>query len=880
MSPALGRGLGEKTNAPPRQGRPQSTGSSLGKRGRGSGGGDISEGDISEGDSEEGSLRGLEGEAQSQHRRIHRGTTNAAPGSKGHAKALPSSSSGANKQIAPPWSLSTTSPSGSNGRAVGERNNIQSLYQAKRSKSSMRNPDVAGVLRRYPQFCESMSLTSEAMRDTGLSPKYHPPTWSLSLCEEILDKCWEAEALTAPGGARALRNARRAAAGADARFSACTTEVDKWCLAQAKDLEVLEEGERSENREQRRKRRQRRRRHNLRQTAGGGGGGGGAGEVDEVSGKNDSEASSGIRLPVFVATFLSEKFGVKPVTLQAAVDLLFGLETLRSLFPELEHFSLLLRELHDVGAFALVLHAREVVSRLGGLRLRDVKRRLARPIYRPPLRREVVVVPHPALPRTAAQAWLTRKGCLTVAFLLLGGGARGACRSKVEGIFKDARHLTSSARAAVGADSDSQQQDKHSPSSTPHDQAGSASAGEHVDGEEDEAPENTHGAMETRDEQVASPPRLCSQAGIDGPKRKCLVKRARDDDSDAKGIEGASLVPPRTIGIKCGRSNAPLKIGNEGRRCNADVAFVPLHGLLFLLCDLHMKTPEEIVEKDKFADKAGGLDALTTLARAVEQENRREELSSQLADETRTLDMLAAEVLRLEARTRALEEGAAASTFASVTRGLKGDAAGVDGLAQARVALALKSASARRQHDVVRAIRSEVCLVDNRVAASWHDVMSPALPPAPGADTTNGVPLTGSTDRAGSALRTTRASSGNITSSGIICSTSGGGFGEDAGAEAAAAAEAGEMMSFAIEAGDGLNEDDAGELNAILQQKSAIEMDHGRNQTTQGSNAECSTNGSAQIATHLDKVSTQSGGISQNSLVAAAGRGGSAGPSL
>lgn len=60
---------------------------------------------------------------------------------------------------------------------------------------------------------------------------------------------------------------------------------------------------------------------------------------------------------------------------QAAVDLLFGLETLRPSFPEVEHFSLMLRELHDMGALALGLHAREVVSRLGGLRLRDVKRR-------------------------------------------------------------------------------------------------------------------------------------------------------------------------------------------------------------------------------------------------------------------------------------------------------------------------------------------------------------------------------------------------------------------------------------------------------------------------------------------------------------------------
>lgn len=64
-----------------------------------------------------------------------------------------------------------------------------------------------------------------------------------------------------------------------------------------------------------------------------------------------------------------------PTLIQAGVDLLFGLETLRPTFPELEHFSLLLREFHDMGAFALVLHARELVARLGGLRLTDVRRR-------------------------------------------------------------------------------------------------------------------------------------------------------------------------------------------------------------------------------------------------------------------------------------------------------------------------------------------------------------------------------------------------------------------------------------------------------------------------------------------------------------------------
>lgn len=56
-----------------------------------------------------------------------------------------------------------------------------------------------------------MGLTLEAVK--GLVPKHHPPAWALRLCEEILDECWKTEAQTGAGGARALRNARRAAAG-------------------------------------------------------------------------------------------------------------------------------------------------------------------------------------------------------------------------------------------------------------------------------------------------------------------------------------------------------------------------------------------------------------------------------------------------------------------------------------------------------------------------------------------------------------------------------------------------------------------------------------------------------------------------------------------
>lgn len=98
--------------------------------------------------------------------------------------------------------------------------------------------------------------------------------------------------------------------------------------------------------------------------------------------------------------------------------------------------------------------------------------------------------------------------------------------------------------------------------------------------------------------------------------------------------------------------------------------------------------------------------------------------------------------------------------------------------------------------------------------------MSPALPPTPSVDRTDEGTLTGSTCRPGSTVTDTGANLGNTASNGINGEMGGGLCREGTDAEAAAALEAGDMMSFAIEAGDGLNEDDAAELNAILQQVS------------------------------------------------------------
>lgn len=63
------------------------------------------------------------------------------------------------------------------------------------------------------------------------------------------------------------------------------------------------------------------------------------------------------------------------------------------------------------------------------------------------------------------------------------------------------------------------------------------------------------------------------------------------------------------------------------------------------------------------------------------------------------------QVLRLEGRTRALEETAAAG---GGPLGSNGGAGAKDGLTQARVALALKRAVAKRQQDLVKTMRSEV----------------------------------------------------------------------------------------------------------------------------------------------------------------------------
>ncbi|CAN0030392.1 unnamed protein product, partial [Pylaiella littoralis] len=159
---------------------------------------------------------------------------------------------------------------------------------------------------------------------------------------------------------------------------------------------------------------------------------------------------------------------------------------------------------------------------------------------------------------------------------------------------KDARHLACSARKAVEVNLEEEREIALASSSP------------------------TAAAIENR---AGSSPEPVT-GGMGGNKAEDLAASAdrADEDNPEKGREGRAVVDGNGDAGGCQRKgySAP----NNGGAVSAD-AFVPLHGLLFLLGELHMKTPEEILEKANSSDKGGGLGALTTLARAVEQEEFR-----------------------------------------------------------------------------------------------------------------------------------------------------------------------------------------------------------------------------------------------------------------
>lgn len=69
-----------------------------------------------------------------------------------------------------------------------------------------------------------------------------------------------------------------------------------------------------------------------------------------------------------------------------------------------------------------------------------------------------------------------------------------------------------------------------------------------------------------------------------------LVRKVEDDKGAASGV----LTP--ACSDTGNKSGAPLRSG----------AYIPLHGLLLFLGDLHMKTPQDILEKVTEGDGRGG----------------------------------------------------------------------------------------------------------------------------------------------------------------------------------------------------------------------------------------------------------------------------------
>lgn len=127
--------------------------------------------------------------------------------------------------------------------------------------------------------------------------------------------------------------------------------------------------------------------------------------------------------------------------------------------------------------------------------------------------------------------------------------------------------------------------------------------------------------------------------------------------------------------------------------------------------------------------------------------------------------------------------------------------------------------------------REQVRLADAQVAAAWHDVMSPPQAPVPGEPfaPAGGAPpntatIAAATSSGSASAATTAPTERGATSADAASAgeSSGGADGsvDDADATAAAAASAGEggVMTFEIEAGDGLTEDDAADLTAILRE--------------------------------------------------------------
>lgn len=166
------------------------------------------------------------------------------------------------------------------------------------------------------------------------------------------------------------------------------------------------------------------------------------------------------------------------------------------------------------------------------------------------------------------------------------------------GILKDARHLVSSARAAWRFDheQDVGAETTPPPPPPPAPAPPSSSSSSNLTGLAAPTPESASAfggssVGTSNDDERAS---LTSSRG-DGTRDE---EEERETDSKSLPVSGGG-----SGGARCGDDGYGQK---KGRFSRAGVggaslavarAYVPVHGLLFLLCDLHMKTPEEILEK-------------------------------------------------------------------------------------------------------------------------------------------------------------------------------------------------------------------------------------------------------------------------------------------
>lgn len=199
------------------------------------------------------------------------------------------------------------------------------------------------------------------------------------------------------------------------------------------------------------------------------------------------------------------------------------------------------------------------------------------------------------------------------------------------GILKDARHLASSVRAAWGPDPEQESGAVDTPSPPPPPPAAppppqppsslSSSLSSNPPGQATWTPEyasafsGTSVSTSNSNSDGIEPASLSSLGVNNGNGPENDPEEEREAQKDLNGTDTGSISLPLSGGSG-GTTTASGDGGNEQKKvkapsskvkvaiCGASsaaaaacVPYVPVHGLLFLLCELHMKTPEEILEK-------------------------------------------------------------------------------------------------------------------------------------------------------------------------------------------------------------------------------------------------------------------------------------------